>query len=424
MPSRSATAPSGIFYGWWVTAAFAVMVFTSAGVRHAVGPFLKPMVADLGVDRGAFSLVIALGLLLYGLYMPWVGTLVDRLGARLVTTAGAILFALSLMATGFCQNLWQLALVYGAIASLGLAATGPVVANAVVSRWFHKKRGTAVSLLGSASMSGMSLLVPVLAWLIVTVGWRMTYVTIGMFVLAVMLPMCWFLVRESPESMGLAADGDPVPEDHTAAAFLERTPVSEAARTLAFWQLAGTFLTCGFSMSLLSAHGVPMLTDHGYTPIFASWAFGILGGSSILTTMLLGAASDRYGRRPVLAGIYAGRALVFAGFFLIRDSHVAIIAVAVLGGITMAGTMSMTSALTADIYGRHSIGGVLGVIFLVHQIGAAVGSWMAGALFDATGGYGAAFTIAGAVLVCAALASLRIDDGRRMVPWMVRSAAT
>ena len=82
MPSRSATAPSGIFYGWWVTAAFAVMVFTSAGVRHAVGPFLKPMVADLGVDRGAFSLVIALGLLLYGLYMPWVGTLVDRLGAR------------------------------------------------------------------------------------------------------------------------------------------------------------------------------------------------------------------------------------------------------------------------------------------------------------------------------------------------------
>ena len=245
-----------------------------------------------------------------------------------------------------------------------------------------------------------------------------------MFVLAVMLPMCWFLVRESPESMGLAADGDPVPEDHTAAAFLERTPVSEAARTLAFWQLAGTFLTCGFSMSLLSAHGVPMLTDHGYTPIFASWAFGILGGSSILTTMLLGAASDRYGRRPVLAGIYAGRALVFAGFFLIRDSHVAIIAVAVLGGITMAGTMSMTSALTADIYGRHSIGGVLGVIFLVHQIGAAVGSWMAGALFDATGGYGAAFTIAGAVLVCAAIASLHIDDGRRRVPWMARPART
>ena len=85
--------------------------------------------------------------------------------------------------------------------------------------------------------------------------------------------------------------------------------------------------------------------------------------------MLLGAASDRFGRRPVLAGIYAGRSLVFAGFFLIRDNPTAIIAVALVGGITIAGTMSMTSALTADIYGRHSVGGILGVIFLCHQVG-------------------------------------------------------
>jgi len=64
-----------LFYGWWVTAAFSVMVFTSAGVRHAVGPFLKPIVADLGVDRASFSLVIALGLFLYGVFMPLVGGL-------------------------------------------------------------------------------------------------------------------------------------------------------------------------------------------------------------------------------------------------------------------------------------------------------------------------------------------------------------
>src|SRR5215471_4220022 len=166
---------SRIFYGWWVTAAFSVMVFVSAGVRHAVGPFLKPMVADLGVDRGSFSLVIALALFLYGAYMPWVGVLVDRFGARVVTSAGAVILAGSLAATGLCHNLWQLALIYGATASLGLAATGPVVANAVVSRWFHRHRGTAVSMLGSAAMTGMSLLVPLVAWMIVHVGWRMTY---------------------------------------------------------------------------------------------------------------------------------------------------------------------------------------------------------------------------------------------------------
>src|SRR5439155_542145 len=83
----------------------------------------------------------------------------------------------------------------------------------------------------------------------------------------------------------------------------------------------------------------------GYSPMFASWALGVLGGSSIGFTVMLGALSDRFGRRPVLAAIYAGRILIFAGFFLIRDNPMAILVVAVLGGITMAGTGSMTSAL-------------------------------------------------------------------------------
>jgi predicted MFS family arabinose efflux permease len=192
-------------------------------------------------------------------------------------------------------------------------------------------------------------------------------------------------------------------------------------QTLAFWQLASAFFTCGFSMSLLSAHGIPMLTDHGYSPMFASWALGVLGGSSIGGTVMLGMLSDRFGRRPVLAAIYAGRVFIFAGFFLIRDNPVAILAVAVLGGVTMAGTGSMTSALTADIYGRFSVGSIFGVIFLVHQTGSALGSWLAGALFETTGGYGVAYTLACLFLVAAAVVALRIDGGGRRI-WRAATA--
>jgi predicted MFS family arabinose efflux permease len=266
--------------------------------------------------------------------------------------------------------------------------------------------------LGSASMTGMSLLVPGVTWLILTIGWRGTYMVIGLGVLALMLPLCLLVVRDSPESMGLHADGT-APKVGPAAT--ERVRAGEAVQTLAFWQLAGSFFTCGFSMSLLSAHGLPMLTDHGYTPMFASWVLGVLGGSSIGFTVMLGALSDRFGRRPVLASIYAGRVLIFAGFFLIRDNPLAILAVAVLGGVTMAGTGSMTSALTADIYGRFSVSSVFGLIFLVHQTGAAIGSWLAGALFESTGGYGAAFALACAFLVGAAVVALKIDkDARRI----------
>ena len=409
------------FYGWYVTAAFSVMVFASAGIRHAVGPFLKPMVADLHVDRATFSLVIALGLFLYGAFMPVIGHLVDRVGARLVTSTGCVVLAGALVLTAFSRTMWDLALAYGVLAAVGLAATGPVVANAVVARWFVARRGTAVSILSSAAMAGMSLMVPGVAWLILTLGWRTAYLAIAGFAVAGLLPLCVLLVRESPESLGLQPDGI-AGATAADAGRVQRTPVAAAATTLAFWQLSGSFFTCGFSMSLLSSHGVPMLTDHGYTPLFASWTFGVLGGGSILFTLLLGPASDRFGRRPVLATIYAGRAAIFAALFLIRDSPSMMLVTAFVGGLTLAGSMSMTSALTADIYGRFSVGTILGAIFLTHQTGAAIGSWSAGALFEATGGYGVSYAIACVVLLLAAIVSLRIDDGRRRVPWAARVA--
>jgi len=403
-----------LFYGWWVVAAFCVSTFLSTGIRHAVGPFLKPIVADLHIDRASFSLVIAVSLLLYGLFMPIAGMLLDRFSVRLVTSVGTVVLVISLVMTAMVRNVWEFAAVYGVLVPLGLAGTGPVIASGVVARWFNKRRGTALSVLGSASMTGMSLLVPAVTWLILNTGWRITYVVIAAGIVVLVLPLCLFVVRDSPESMGLAADGGRT-KSTAGAARGERVAVGDALQTLAFWQLAGSFFTCGFSMALLSAHGVPMLTDHGYTPMFASWALGVLGGSSIGFTVMLGALSDRFGRRPVLAAIYAGRIAIFAGFFLIRDNPMAILATAVLGGITMAGTGSMTSALTADIYGRFSVSSVFGLIFLVHQTGSALGSWLAGALFETTGGYGAAFTLACMFLAGAAVVALNIDkDARRI----------
>jgi MFS family permease len=409
-----------IFYGWWVVAAFSVTTFMSTGIRHAVGPFLKPMVDDLGIDRASFSAVVALSLFLYGVFMPLAGLALDRFSVRFVTSVGTVLLVVSLVLTAMVRNFWEFAAVYGVLVPLGLAGTGPVIASGVVARWFSKRRGTALSVLGSASMTGMSLLVPVVTWLILSTGWRMTYVLFGAGMLVVAMPLCLWVLRDSPESMGLTADGA-APRDG-AATSVERVAASEALQTLAFWQLAGSFFTCGFSMSLLSAHGVPMLTDHGYSPMFASWALGVLGGSSIGFTVMLGALSDRLGRRPVLAGIYAGRVLIFAGFFLIRDNPAAILAVAVLGGITMAGTGSMTSALTADIYGRFSVSSVFGLIFLVHQTGSAAGTWLAGVLFETTGGYGAAYAMACVFLVGAAFVALNIDRGARRI-WRPATAS-
>src|SRR5438093_813862 len=411
-----------VFYGWWVVAGFSFMTFISTGIRHAVVPFLNPIVTDLGLDLASFSLVIAVSVFLYGVFGPLVGLALDRFGARLTASVGTILLVGSLVLTSQVRSFWEFAVVYGVILPLGLAVTGPVMASGVVARWFSKRRGTALSLLGSASMTGMSMLVPLVTWLILTRGWRTAYVLIAGLVLVGILPVALWVIRESPEQMGLTPDGAPLDAKAAGAASRERVTATTAMQTLAFWQLAGSFFTCGFSMSLLSAHGIPMLTDHGYSPMFASWALGVLGGSAIGCTVMLGALSDRFGRRPVLAAIYFGRIFIFAGFFLIRDTPVAILTVAVLGGITMAGTGSMTSAVTADIYGRFSVSSVFGLIFLVHQTGSAIGSALAGLLFETTGGYGAAFAVACCFLVGASIVALNIDKGARRI-WRAATAS-
>lgn len=399
-----------LFFGWWVTLGFGAMIFISTGMRFTVGPFLKPVVADLGIDRASFSLAASVGFFLFGAFMPFAGWLVTRVGARWVTAVGAIVLAASVAATGLVTNLWQLYVVYGLLTALGLAATGHVVASAVVSRWFIRRRATALSVLSAASMAGVSLLVPIAMWLILAVGWRATYGVLGLAILVLMLPLALWAVRDSPEAMGLAPDGAAAVASEPASAAAEKTSVGAAVQTASFWHICCALSACGFTMGLLAAHGVPMLTDHGYDPMFASWTLAILGGTSVAFVLALGVIADRVGCRPVLAAVLAGRAVAYSGLFLIRDLPGLLLVTAALGGATMAGVLSNTSALTASLFGRHSVGPVFGTMFLVHQTGAALGAWLGGYLFEQTGGYGAAFTISAVILIVSSLVSLMIDE--------------
>jgi MFS family permease len=130
--------------------------------------------------------------------------------------------------------------------------------------------------------------------------------------------------------------------------------------------------------------------------------------------MVLGVISDRWGRKPVLASVYILRACAFAALFVVREP-MALLIIAAIGGLGMSGSLAMTSALTGDIFGRFSVGSIFGLIFLSHQSGAALGAWLAGALFDLTGGYGAAFAGACTLLLVAAGLSLTIDAAGRPV---------
>ncbi len=409
MPTTPREAPARIFYGYWVVLVLSVIVLLSQGMRFAIGPFLKPVSAELGLDRGTFSLVVSLGLFLFGAFMPVVGRLVDRFGPRLVCSGGVVVMATSLVLTGLVTSVWQFLLYYAVIGSLGVAATGHVTGSVAVARWFVRRRGLAMSALGAAGMAGIALMVPVAMWCILRFGWRASFVILGLGSLVVMLPLTLLVLRDAPERLGLRPDGDAAPPPAAAVTVIERTATADAIRLPSFWLLSAGLFNCGFSMSLLSAHGVPMLTDHGFHPMTASSAIGFLGMTAIGGGLLLGFISDRWGYKPVLASVYLLRLFAFGALFFVRDPA-ALMVGAAIGGVGLSGSLAMTSALTSEIFGRYSVGSIFGLIFLAHQTGAALGSWLGGVLFDVTGGYGLVFAIAVALLLLAAGLSVVIDE--------------
>jgi MFS family permease len=139
--------------------------------------------------------------------------------------------------------------------------------------------------------------------------------------------------------------------------------------------------------------------------------------------MVLGLLSDRVGRKIILAAVYLLRVGALMLLFLVRDP-LALMIVAAVGGIGMSGSLAMSAALSGDIFGRFSVGTIFGVIFLSHQAGAALGSWLAGFLFDLSGGYGAVFALACGLLLLGATLSLTIDERfRRAAPELAPVAA-
>jgi MFS family permease len=173
--------------------------------------------------------------------------------------------------------------------------------------------------------------------------------------------------------------------------------------------LAGGYFSCGFSMNLLGTHGVPMLVDHGFSPLTASSVLGIIGIVGIMGSIGIGIASDRFGRSRFLALIYMVRAVGFVLLVLARTPF-ELYVLASVAGLVWVGSAAMTSALTADIFGRQSIGTLFGWLYLGHQVGGAAGAYLGGWAYDQLATHTVAFGVCAILLVLGSVASYRIPQ--------------
>jgi MFS family permease len=401
-----------IHHGWVVLGAVTVVLLAAAGIRASFGVFIKPLEAEFGWDRTSLSLVASLSLFLYGAAGPVVGRLADRWGPRGVLAGAAVLLAVGALGTATVATLWQLYLTAGIVTALGAGAAAMSVGAAVAARWFDARRGLVLGVLGGGLAAGQLLVVPLAMALTVSWGWRMTFTAIGLGFIAVILPIAAIFIRNDPREMGLApygatAGARPKTTEEIAA---ERTGFFEAATTVPFWLLAGSFWVCGYTTTgLVLTHLIPHATEHGFHAAEAAQALGIMGALNVVGTVGSGWICDRFGQKAPLAGYYFVRGLSLL-FLPYVGTVPGLFAFAAIYGLNYISTVPATTALTAKIYGRYSVGELSGWIFFSHQVGAAFGSAMGGYLYDLLGDYTVAFHSAAGTAFAATAMVLAIRE--------------
>lgn len=395
------------YFGWNIVAAAATLTLLSVGMRLGIGPFFLPIATDLGFSRSLLASIIAVGMGCYGLGMPLAGHLIARRGTRFVLLLGAALVVVATLWAATARSAPGFLLSFGVLLSLGLSFVSPVAFTPVISRWFTRQRGMALFFLSTGSMAGMAIMTPVFTWAIERFGWRPTLIGYGGVLVALALPTACFVLRDDAP-----AEADLLPEQIATRGQATRTTtetlkLADALRSAPFWMICTGLFACGFSMNLLGTHAMPMLMDHGFDAHTSASGIGLIGLVAIFGTIFLGRWSDRLPRRNILAVIYGVRGLGFFALVLV-GTHWELYLAASIGGLVWAGSIAMSSAILADVYGLRLVGVLYGLAYLGHQIGGTLSAWLGGWGYEHFGTHWVAFGSAGFLLLAAAAVSMQL----------------
>jgi MFS family permease len=414
-----ATNESKFFYGWVIVAVgFLAHIASAFSISSTLSVFLKPLSQDLGLSRGAFSLIRSGEILIGAAAAPIIGTLLDRHGSRWLIASGGLICGLGFLLLGQARDFWQFMFARWLLVSPGDMLMGSMVVNVSISQWFVRMRGRALALAGMGHGLAKVCMPVAAASLILYTGWRGAWIVFGVVTLVLVVAPSLLFMRRRPEDMGLLPDGEAAPaadgmrakRPHSATAHPNADGDAvwtrrQALSTSAFWLIVVTFGVSHVGVTGLNLHVFSFVSDQGHPVMVAALVMSIIAVMQFSTPMVWGLLAERMN----VARLIMAKFLIQAGGILLALSDPGLVSLYTgffLYGIGMGATSILAEMIWANYFGRASLGKIRGMGSLITSGFSAGGPPFFGLLFDATQSYNLSFSIFIAMLFASAGLSL------------------
>jgi MFS family permease len=409
------------FFGWYVLVASFIILFFNAGASFTIGVLFKPMINDFGWSRGTFSISFFLNMAIYALSLIVAGRAYDRYGPKWVIIISTLLLSGGFMGIFFIIEFWQYLILYGIFAAAGMGGTTAPIFGAILSKWFERYRGLAISLAIAGTGVGQFVLVPLITRILLLQGWRITFFLMGLAMLIVNILLALLVVKGNPDDLGYAPLGHL--EDRSARSIID-TEVStvdlqddltlfEAMKTKSFWFFSLVMVVCGSGDFFISMHLVPFVTDHGVSATLAGNMFAWFGLLSLVGVIIAGPSTDLMGAKIPIALTFLMRVLLL--LIIIKYKNEMSFYVFSLGfGFTLLITAPIATMLSGKMFGFSNVGLISGFITTIHHIAGGAWAYMGGVFFDRTGSYQSMFIISMIMAAIAVFSSLFIREEKHI----------
>ncbi len=399
-------------YSWVILATGFLVLFFGSGSRFAFGLVLKPMSEELGWSRSTLTLGVTAFMLVSAVSLPVVGRLVDRYSLRMIMGVGAVVGALGLLLMGQVKEPWQLFVVYGLIYAVGNAGISNPAVGVMISRWFERRRGIAISAAVSGGAIGQLVIIGLMAAFLATLGWRTAFTVLGVVSMAVLTPVVFLAVRSRPSAVGdRPADtvNEREPSVRRGAPLDAGLPLGAILRSRHLALLVIVYAICGFQDFFVATHVVAFAQDQGVGTVLAGNLLAWMGLMGLAGVLLSGALSDAFGASRPTVLCFLLRIFVFAYILFFQDT-VAVAVFALLYGFTFLVTAPLSVVFAGAIFGQSRLGLVAGSISMVHQISGGLGALAGAVIFDHWGSYDRGFVIMLAMSLAAVPVTLMVRE--------------